>query len=254
MIRLTVAYSFPCYVFGHEELSLHLAAYTYCRNSNSGRGKLVCFFAQAGECSTQRLGNCARRVARSIRPGARASSLRESNVASGRRYGWTDYNGYVEGWALYCERLGYELGLYTDPADQFGFLTFELWRAARLVVDTGIHWKGWSREEAIDYLERNSFLPKSTIESEVDRYIGMPGQALGYKVGERTISRLRQFAEGELKQSFSLRNFHDILLSTGPVTLDILESETRRWVAERRHVDVRAGSHSRSSYERCSPS
>ena len=148
-----------------------------------------------------------------------------------RRYGWAYYNGYVEGWALYCERLGHELSLYTDPHDHFGLLTLELWRAARLVVDTGIHWKQWTRDAAINYMAANTFLPAETIESEVDRYIGMPAQALSYKIGERTISDLRQRGSQELGRDFSLRRFHDHVLSLGPVSLAALEAETDRWIA-----------------------
>ena len=147
-----------------------------------------------------------------------------------RRYGWTEYNGYVEGWALYCERLGYELGLYEDPADRFGLLSMELWRAARLVVDTGLHWRGWSRAAAIRFMEDRTFLPKVTIEGEVDRYIGMPAQALSYKIGERTITALRAEAETLLGERFSLRAFHDELLGLGPVSLEALGAHMRRWI------------------------
>jgi uncharacterized protein (DUF885 family)/cyclophilin family peptidyl-prolyl cis-trans isomerase len=149
-----------------------------------------------------------------------------------RRYGWTDYNGYIEGWALYCERLGHDMGLYDDPANRFGLLTFELWRAARLVVDTGIHRFGWSRDSAIAYMTANTFLPRATIESEVDRYIGMPAQALSYKLGERTIAALRKKAETRLGECFSLRGFHDALLSTGPVSLTALGAHMDRWIEE----------------------
>lgn len=148
-----------------------------------------------------------------------------------RRYGWTDYNGYVEGWALYCERLGFDLGLYDDPADRFGLLTFELWRSARLVVDTGIHALGWTRDQAIDYMTANTFLPAATIDSEVDRYIGLPAQALSYKLGERILRALREEAQGALGDRFSLRAFHDAILATGPVSLNVLEQHMRRWIA-----------------------
>lgn len=147
-----------------------------------------------------------------------------------RRFTWADYNGYVEGWALYCERLDHDLGLYEDPADHFGLLAFALWRAARLVVDTGIHWKGWSREQAIAYLVETSFLPLVTCESEVDRYIGMPAQALSYKIGERTIVELRAEAEAQLGERFSLPDLHDMLLALGPVSLAELRRRARRWM------------------------
>ena len=149
-----------------------------------------------------------------------------------RRHGWTSYNGYVEGWALYCERLGRDIGLYEDPRDRFGLLSFEMWRAARLVVDTGIHWLGWTRDAAIDYMADHCFLPRATIESEVDRYIGMPAQALSYKMGERVIAALRQKAEAACGTDFSLRAFHDAILAMGPVSLDLLETGMTRWIEE----------------------
>ncbi len=155
------------------------------------------------------------------------------DLPSFRRYGWSDYNSYVEGWALYCEGLGHELRLYDDPADRFGRLTFDLWRAARLVVDTGIHWLGWSRDQAIGYMKAHTFLANATIEGEVDRYIGMPAQALSYKVGERTISALRIEAEKALGDRFSLRDFHDAILAMGPVSLSAMRSQMSRWIMDR---------------------
>ena len=156
-----------------------------------------------------------------------------------RRYGWTDYNGYVEGWALYCEGLGHDLGLYDDPADHFGQISFDLWRAARLVVDTGLHWMGWSREDAIGYMAGHTFLPQATIEAEIDRYIGMPAQALSYKIGERSLRALREAAVGALGSDFSLRDFHDAVLATGPVSLSALEEHVHRWIAQRGRRDDR---------------
>ncbi|MHB8528380.1 MAG: DUF885 family protein [Caulobacteraceae bacterium] len=151
-----------------------------------------------------------------------------------RRACWSDYNGYVEGWALYCERLGHDLGLYEDPADHFGALTFDLWRAARLVVDTGLHWYRWERAKAVAFMAEHTFMPAPTIETEVDRYIGMPAQALSYKIGERAIRGLRAEAEAVLGERFSLRAFHDAILATGPVSLPMLEAAVRAWIdAER---------------------
>ncbi|HKR87714.1 MAG TPA: DUF885 family protein [Phenylobacterium sp.] len=159
-----------------------------------------------------------------------ALAQEQESLPAFRRHGWSEYNGYVEGWALYCERLGEELGLYRDPADRFGLLSFELWRAARLVVDTGLHWNGWGRDQAIEYMVENTFLPRGTIEAEVDRYIGMPAQALSYKLGERTITALRAEAEAALGDRFALRDFHDELLALGPVSLDALQGHMRRWI------------------------
>lgn len=147
-----------------------------------------------------------------------------------RRHAMSDYSGFIEGWALYCERLGYDLGLYEAPADAFGHVSFDLWRVARLIVDTGLHWKGWSREEAIEYLLKKCFLPRDTIEAEVDRYIGMPAQALSYKIGERAIRALRVEAESRLGSRFSIRRFHDEILSKGPLALFDLERHVRVWI------------------------
>jgi uncharacterized protein (DUF885 family)/cyclophilin family peptidyl-prolyl cis-trans isomerase len=146
-----------------------------------------------------------------------------------RRYGWTDYNSYIEGWALYCEQLGHDLGLYGRSEDHFGQLSFDLWRAARLVVDTGLHWLGWSRGQAINYMAEHTFLPHETIESEIDRYIGMPAQALSYKIGERSIRGLRLQAEQTLGSRFSLREFHRVVLEVGPVPLSVLEAHVQLW-------------------------
>lgn len=144
-----------------------------------------------------------------------------------RRY--TSYNAYGEGWALYTEKLGYEIGGYADPYSRFGQLTFEMWRACRLVVDTGMHHKGWSRQQAIDYMLANSSLAKLDIESEIDRYITWPGQALSYKIGEIRIIQIRKDAEAALGDKFNLRDFHDYLLSGGQMPIDILEERMKDW-------------------------
>ncbi len=144
-----------------------------------------------------------------------------------RRY--TSYNAYGEGWALYTEKLGYEIGGYTDPYSRFGQLTFEMWRACRLVVDTGMHHKGWSRQQAIDFMLANSSLAKLDIESEIDRYITWPGQALSYKIGEIRIIQMRKDAEAALGDKFNLRDFHDFLLSGGQMPIDILEERMKDW-------------------------
>jgi uncharacterized protein (DUF885 family) len=139
---------------------------------------------------------------------------------------------FVEGWALYAERLGLESGFYRDPYRNFGRLTYEMWRACRLVVDTGLHALGWSREQAIDYMASHTALSRHEVRTETDRYISWPGQALAYKMGERTIRELRREAEGALGTRFDRRQFHDAVLANGPVPLGVLQVEVRRWVAE----------------------
>lgn len=145
-------------------------------------------------------------------------------------------NSYIsafgEGWALYCERLGDEMGFYRTPYERFGMLSYQMWRAARLVVDTGIHTKGWTREQAQQFLRDNTALPEREIVSEVDRYIGWPGQALSYYIGELTIQKLRAKAEKALGPKFDIRHFHDTVLSLGSVPLPVLEARVDRFITE----------------------
>jgi uncharacterized protein (DUF885 family) len=148
-----------------------------------------------------------------------------------RRMGTT---AFVEGWALYAESLGEDIGLYQDPYSKFGQLTYEMWRAIRLVVDTGMHSLGWTRQQAIDYFLANSGKAEHDIRVEVDRYIVWPGQALAYKIGELKIQELRAYAEEELGDAFDVRAFHDTVLGNGAVPLDVLESEIKTWVSETR--------------------
>lgn len=165
-----------------------------------------------------------------------------------------DFTVFIEGWGLYAERLGLEMnpaqftlveqglaertrneshGLYADPYDDFGRLNYEMWRAMRLVVDTGLHAKGWSRQRAIDYMLANSALSPLNIDREVDRYISWPGQACAYKIGELKIRELRAKAEAQLGKSFDVRAFHDHLLGAGALPLDVLQARMERWIAQR---------------------
>ncbi|MBP85237.1 MAG: DUF885 domain-containing protein [Planctomycetaceae bacterium] len=141
---------------------------------------------------------------------------------------------FIEGWALYAERLGLEVGFYEDPYSDFGRLTYENWRASRLVVDTGMHYLGWTRKQAIDFMASNTALSIHNIESEVDRYISWPGQALAYKTGELKIRELRALAEKELGDGFNIREFHDVVLGSGAVPLDVLEVNVKAYVAAQR--------------------
>ncbi|WP_395701495.1 lytic murein transglycosylase B [Aquabacterium sp.] len=146
---------------------------------------------------------------------------------------FSDYTAFVEGWALYSERLGYELGLYQDPYARFGQLTYDMWRAVRLVVDTGLHALGWTRQQAIDYFKANAPKTELDITNEIDRYIADPGQALAYKIGQRKILALRAQAEAALGPRFDIRAFHDALLANGAVPLDLLERDINAWIARR---------------------
>jgi uncharacterized protein (DUF885 family) len=140
-------------------------------------------------------------------------------------------SAYGEGWALYCERLGAEMGIYRTPYETFGMLSYQAWRAARLVVDTGIHAQGWTREQAQQYLHDNTALSDHEIETEVDRYISWPGQALSYYLGEMAIVKERKKAEATLGAKFNLRAFHDAVLETGSVPLPVLEEHLDAWIA-----------------------
>lgn len=137
---------------------------------------------------------------------------------------------FVEGWALYSERLGLEVGFYEDPYSDFGRLTYEMWRACRLVVDTGMHYLGWTRERAIAFMAENTALSIHNITSEVDRYIAWPGQALAYKTGELKIRELRAQAERELGEQFDLREFHDVVLGSGAIPLSVLEDNIQEYI------------------------
>lgn len=145
------------------------------------------------------------------------------------------YNAYVEGWGLYSESLGKEMGFYRDPYSRYGLLTYEMWRAVRLVLDTGIHALGWSREKAIDYFKRNTSKSEHDIAVEVDRYMVMPGQALSYKIGQLKIRELRAYATRELGPRFDMRGFHDEILGHGALPLDLLEALIHRWVSEKKN-------------------
>ena len=146
-----------------------------------------------------------------------------------RRYG--GFTAFVEGWGLYSESLGYDLGLYKDPYSRFGQLTYDMWRAVRLVVDTGMHYKGWTRQQAIDFFKDNAAKTELDIVNEIDRYIGNPGQALAYKVGQLRMQTIRQRAEVALGDAFDVREFHDELLGAGALPLDLLERRMDDWIS-----------------------
>jgi uncharacterized protein (DUF885 family) len=142
------------------------------------------------------------------------------------------FNAYVEGWALYAEQLGKEVGFYQDPVSDYGRLSSELFRAVRLVVDTGIHSKGWTRDQVVDFFRKSGAVDEPTIQSETDRYIAWPAQALSYKLGQLKIRELRDRAQKELGPKFDIRTFHDEMLNGGTLPLDLLEARTDSWVAE----------------------
>ena len=144
----------------------------------------------------------------------------------------TYFSGFGEGWGLYVEYLGNEMGIYRTPYERFGQLSYEMWRAARLVIDTGIHHYGWSREQAVDYLSRHTALSDREVGTEIDRYISWPGQALAYKLGEMTIRRERARAEEALGEAFDIRKFHDVVLSLGSVPLPALEARIDSFIAD----------------------
>jgi uncharacterized protein (DUF885 family) len=148
------------------------------------------------------------------------------------------YTAYVEGWALYSERLGKDVGRYQDPYSEYGRLENEMWRDIRLVVDTGVHAKHWSRDQMIEYFHKYTAMDEPNIETEVDRYIGWPGQALAYKLGQLQILKLRDEARQRLGDKFDIRAFHDEVLGNGPLPLDVLQSEVENWIAEQNGVNA----------------
>src|SRR5205085_647642 len=157
-----------------------------------------------------------------------ALAYEQTAVPKFRRYG--GYGAFVEGWGLYAESLGDDMGLYTEPYAKFGQLTYDMWRAVRLVVDTGIHAMHWDRQRAIDYFMENAPKAELDIVNEIDRYIAWPGQALGYKIGQLKIRELRDRAQQRLGPGFDIKEFHDIVLRNGPLPLNVLEREVDAWL------------------------
>jgi uncharacterized protein (DUF885 family) len=151
-----------------------------------------------------------------------------SDLPQFRKY--EDYTAFVEGWALYSERLGKEVGAYRDAYSHYGRLENEMWRAIRLVVDTGVHEKRWSRDQMVAYFHRHTAMDEPTIQTEADRYIAWPAQALAYKLGQLEILRLREYANDRLGTKFDIRAFHDELLGSGALPLDVLDRRIREWV------------------------
>ncbi len=158
-----------------------------------------------------------------------ALQMEQENLPEFRRY--LDFVVFSEGWGLYSERLGYDMGLYKDPYSRFGQLTYDMWRAVRLVVDTGIHAKGWTRQQAIDYFMKNAAKTEQDITNEIDRYIAWPGQALAYKIGQLKIIALREQAEQALGDKFDIRAFHDTVLENGAIPLNVLEDKVTEWIS-----------------------
>jgi uncharacterized protein (DUF885 family) len=155
-------------------------------------------------------------------------ALEQAEQPPFRRY---DYiSAYGEGWGLYSEKLGVELDIYETPYDHFGRLTYEMWRACRLVIDTGLHEMGWTRQQALDFLASNTALSLHNVTTEVDRYISWPGQALAYKLGELSIWKMREQAQNALGSDFDVRDFHDFVLALGSVPLDVFEDEMAHWI------------------------
>ncbi len=154
----------------------------------------------------------------------------QQDLPAFRRHGVI--TAFVEGWGLYAESIGREMGLYEDPWQYYGMLYMDLWRSIRLVVDTGLHHYGWSREKAIEYMSSNSPVAESDVRAEVERYMVLPGQALSYKIGQLRIQALRDRAEEELGKDFDIRQFHNLLLTGGSMPLDVLEREVDRWIEQ----------------------
>ena len=198
----------------------------------SGRGGLGTYWVNTYDLPSRPLYNLPALTLHESSPGhaLQGSLLREQGDVPDFR---KDYiSAYGEGWGLYSEWLGKEMGIYETPYEDFGRLTYAMWRACRLVIDTGVHHKGWTREQALAYLRDNTALSEHEVTTEIDRYISWPGQALSYKLGEIAIMRLRREAEAALGAKFDVRKFHDVVLAQGSLPLPVLESQIRAYIAE----------------------
>lgn len=208
----------------------------------SGRGGLAACLMNTYDLKSRPLYNLVSLTLHECVPGhshQAAMALEAPDRPAFRRQ--TYFSGYGEGWGLYSEWLGTKLGMYRTPYEEFGRETFEMWRAARLVIDTGLHSMGWTRAQAIDYLASHTALSRLDVEIEVDRYISWPGQALAYKLGEMKMRELRAKAEAELGTRFDQRRFHDTLLNMGSVPLPTMEAEMLRWIAAEKARPAVAG-------------
>jgi len=199
----------------------------------AGRGSAHTYWVNTYDLPSRPLYNLTALTLHESAPGhALQGELAEEAKAQPEFRSHSYISAYGEGWALYCEKLGKEMGIYLTPYDDFGRETYEMWRAARLVIDTGIHHKGWTRQQAIDYLAGHTALSQHEVETEVDRYISWPGQALSYKLGEIKIVELRTRAEKALGEKFDVRSFHDAVLETGSVPLPVLEQHIDAYIAQ----------------------
>ena len=144
---------------------------------------------------------------------------------------YREYTAYTEGWALYAEQLGKDLGFYQDPYSDYGRLQSDVWRSIRLVVDTGLHSKHWTRQQVVDFCHEHSSVEETNVQRETDRYIAWPGQALGYKIGQLKLLDLRRRARTELGERFDIKKFHDLILDSGAVPLDVLDTKVAGWIA-----------------------
>ena len=226
----------PRMPYGLKEIPLDIAEKTTTAyyNRPSGDGKRAGFyFVNTTKLDTRPLYQLEALSLHEAVPGhhLQLALAQELDMPEFRRYG--GFTVFVEGWGLYSERLGLEVGFYQTPYTNFGRLSYEMWRACRLVVDTGLHSKGWTRQQAIDYMAENSGLSMNNITAEVDRYISWPGQALAYKTGELKIRELRARAEKALGANFDVREFHDKVLEKGAIPLSILEQVIDKWITEK---------------------